>query len=95
MLDIDAENKEAKRELAALARKQKEQNAKDAALFKKAFAKPGLYKDFKAEAKPKSGWDEPEADEEPAAAAEPMDVAAAAPPAAEPMDAAPEPVAAA
>jgi hypothetical protein len=40
VLDLDPENKDAARELLRCKRAQKEQNAKDAALFSKMWAKP-------------------------------------------------------
>lgn len=50
ILELDADNKEAKRELAALKRKQREKDAADAQVFGKVFgklAKQGLYRDVK------------------------------------------------
>lgn len=50
ILELDADNKDAKRELAALKRKQRERDQADAQVFGKVFgklAKQGLYSDVK------------------------------------------------
>ncbi len=58
MLDLDPENKDAARELLRCKRAQKEQNAKDAALFSKMWAKPAV-KPAPAAAAPLPGADAP------------------------------------